>query len=293
VQYDLFMVRELTKVLPWSQPLPAADPPEQMAMYRIETGTYTTRAAFAVTGGKFADKREFASNSVLISHPNGDLILDAGFGDGVADHIGMLARFERAPFTSRDTTARQLESAGYDLSNVIGVLLTHAHWDHVSGLDALDLPVLINDAEIDYGTADSHGAVFREVTKRHEIRKYSFTGGDYLGFPMSYDIHGDGSVVVALAAGHTPGSVVVFVTLPTGKRFAFIGDLTWQMDGITRGAERPWLMRRVADVDAATTRAGLKRSIALSGVMQVIPAHDVAAYADIPLLPATLTPGAS
>jgi len=77
----------------------------------------------------------------------------------------------------------------------------------------------------------------------------------------------------------------VFVTLPTGKRYAFIGDLTWQMDGISRGAERQWLMRRVADVDAKTVGVGLQRIIALSRVLQVVPAHDVAAYDSIPLLP--------
>ena len=88
----------------------------------------------------------------------------------------------------------------------------------------------------------------------------------------------------------SPGNIV-FVTLPGGKRYAFIGDLTWQMDGITRGAERPWLLRRVADVDAGTVRLGLRRSIALSRVLQIVPAHDVAAFDSIPLLPSRF-PGA-
>jgi N-acyl homoserine lactone hydrolase len=138
------------------------------------------------------------------------------------------------------------------------------------------VPVWINNAELRYGT------VFRAVSQGLEIREYTLGGPEYLGFPASFDFYGDGSVIVALAAGHTSGSVVVFVTLPTGKRYAFIGDLTWQPDGITRAAQRPWFMRRVADVDAATVRAGLRRSIALSQVMRVVPAHDVAAYDSIP-----------
>ena len=75
------------------------------------------------------------------------------------------------------------------------------------------------------------------------------------------------------------------LTRELGLNRSTIGDLTWQMDGISRGAERPWLMRRVADVDAKTVRVGLQRSIALSRVLQVVPAHDVAAYDSIPLLP--------
>ena len=61
-------------------------------------------------------------------------------------------------------------------------------------------------------------------------------------------MYGDGSVVVVLAGGHTTGSVVVFVTLPTGQRYAFIGDLTWQLEGVRDMAERPLLMRKLADM---------------------------------------------
>ncbi len=98
-------------------------------------------------------------------------------------------------------------------------------------------------------------------------------------------MHGDGSVVVALAGGHTLGSVVVFVTLPPGVRYAFIGDLTWQLDGIRRRVERPWLLRKLADSDTELVRQGLLRAIAVSDLMTVIPAHDRDAYNDIPLLP--------
>lgn len=270
---------------PWTAPLPEATPPPDMALYRLPTGTYTTRAAFAVTGGSMRDKRDFAATAVLISHPKGDLLIDAGFGEHVAEHITMLARMERAPYQRRQTASQQLDAAAYDRSRLLGVLVTHVHWDHVSGLDSLRVPVWMNEAERRYGAGDSHGAVFRAVSKGLDVRDYALDGPEYLGFPASFDVHGDGSVVVALAAGHTPGSVVIFVTLPSAKRYAFIGDLTWQMDGITRGAERPWLLRRLADVDADTVRLGLRRSIALSRVVQVVPAHDVAAYDSIPLLP--------
>ena len=270
---------------PWSGPLPDAAPPAGMALYRLPTGTYVTRAALAVKGGSFRDKRSFAATAVLIRHPKGDLLIDAGFGAHVAEHVRMLARVERAPYEAGPTAAQQLDAAGYDLSRLLGVLVTHTHWDHVSGLDSLPVPIWINSEEQRYAATDAHGAVFRAVSKDRQIHGYELTGPQYLGFPASLDIYGDGSVVVAFAGGHTDGSVVVFVALPGGERYAFIGDLTWQLDGITRRAERPWMLRLMADVDADTVRVGLQRSIALSTLMHIVPAHDVSAYDPIPLLP--------
>ncbi|GAA2050963.1 MBL fold metallo-hydrolase [Leifsonia soli] len=275
---------------PWVDPLPAAAPPAGVATYRLPTGTYVTRAALAVTGGAWRDKRHFAATSVLVRHPRGDLLIDAGFGARVADHVRMLNRMERAPFTLGRTVAQQLDDSGYDRSRLLGVLLTHVHWDHVSGLDSLRVPVWINREEAQYAATDAHGAVYRAVSAGLPIHEYALDGPEYLGFSRSLDIHGDGSVVVALAGGHTSGSVVVFVTLPDGQRYGFIGDLTWQLDGVTRGLERPWLLRRMADVDADAVRSGLRRSSALSSVMRIVPSHDLAAYESIPPLPARFAP---
>lgn len=269
----------------WTAPLPAATPPPDMAIYQLPTGTYDTRAAFAVRGGSFRDERHFAATAVLVRHPGGDMLIDAGFGSGVASHVAALPRMSRAPHHVTSTVREQLHTSGYDLTKLRGVLVTHCHWDHVSGLDSLDVPIWINAPELRYAREESDGEVFRRVSAGHRIHEYELTGPAYLGFPSSLDVYGDGSVIIALAGGHTSGSVVVFVTLPSGTRYGFIGDLTWQLDGIQRRVERPLLMRALADDDSHLVRQGLLRVIALADLIHMVPAHDLDAYDGIPRLP--------
>jgi glyoxylase-like metal-dependent hydrolase (beta-lactamase superfamily II) len=277
----------LPEPVPWPGPLPEASPPAELAVYHLPTGTYVTRAALAFQGGSFGDKRHFASSAVLVQHPKGDLLIDAGFGADVAAHIAMLPRFVRAPYEAGLTVSSQLDAAGYDRGRLLGVLPTHSHWDHVSGLDGLrDTPIWMNANERAYAADDPDGKVFRSVSQGHEIHEYGFADRPYLGFASSYDVHGDGSVVIALAGGHTTGSVIVFVALPTGARYAFIGDLTWQIDGIRRRVERPWLLSKLADSDPEQLRQGLSRIIAMEKLLQIVPAHDLGSYRGIPLLSA-------
>ena len=123
------------------------------------------------------------------------------------------------------------------------------------------------------------------------MREYSFDGPAYLGFDASHDVHGDGSLVVVSAAGHTPGSVVIFVALPSGRHLVLLGDLTWQLEDITPRVERPLLMRRLADSDPAGCAGDLARVVALAELVQLVPAHDARAYDGIPhLTPATVRP---
>jgi len=275
---------QLPAPAPLTGPLPAASPPASMRITQLPTGTYLTRAAFAVVGGSFTDQRQFASTAVLVQHPKGDLLIDAGFGANADAHIETLPAFRRAPHDLARTASAQLDAVGYDRSNLLGVLLTHSHWDHVSGLDSLDVPIWMTAAEAEYASASKSDTVFGTVSQGHEIREYSFDGPAYLGFPSSLDFYGDGSLVIVPAAGHTTGSVVVFVAVPSGERFAFIGDLTWQLDGITDRLPKPLMMRMLADSDTRQVRRDMERVIALRDRVQIVPAHDARGYDGIPLL---------
>jgi glyoxylase-like metal-dependent hydrolase (beta-lactamase superfamily II) len=257
-----------------------------MAVYQLPTGSYETRASFAFKGGSFRDKRSFAATAILVTHPRGDFLVDAGFGAGIAAHVHAQPWFARSPYQASRTASEQLDASGYDRRRLRGVLITHSHWDHVSGLDQLQVPIWTNAGELRYAAQARDGKVFRTVSEGHEIHEYEFGSAPYLGFPASYDVHGDGSVVVTLAGGHTTGSVIVFVTLPGGKRYAFIGDVAWQLEGVRQPAERPLLMRKLADVNPGQVREDLLRVASLAGLMQVVPAHDLSAYEGIPGLAA-------
>lgn len=266
--------------------LPRVSPPSGTVVFQLPTGSYSSRAAFAFRGGKFSDRRDFAATAVLVRHPRGDVLVDAGFGADAEEHIRMLPSFRRSAHRIGTSAAEQLDAAGYDRSRLLGVVLTHSHWDHVSGLDRLDVPIIANAAEERYAAHNAGDKVYQHVRAGHEIREYSFDGPAYLGFPASHDLHGDGTVVIVPAAGHTTGSVIVFVTTSAGIRYAFVGDLVWQLDGIELGVDRPLLLRMLADSDPAQIRRDLQRIIALADQVQVVPAHDARGYAGIPLLSA-------
>jgi glyoxylase-like metal-dependent hydrolase (beta-lactamase superfamily II) len=173
--------------------------------------------------------------------------------------------------------------------NIAGIVLTHAHWDHVSGLpDLAGAPVWVNRAERDFirdgGLASALIRGFGDLP----YHVYDFEGGPYLGFERSEDVFGDGSIVLVPAPGHTPGSIIAFLALPSGQRFALVGDLVWQKEGIELPAERPWLSRSLADADPA----GVRRWIVLMHQIQrampdlvIVPAHDSRVLARLPTFP--------
>ena len=287
-----FLPATLPAPAPIADALPAASPPAGMSISVLDTGSIQSRAVLAYRGGGFGDKRTFAMAPILVRHPRGDLLIDAGFGRDVDGHVKTMPWLGQAltDYTKGRPAGEQLSEGGSPPSSLKGVLITHAHWDHVSGLDSLaGVPVWVNEAELAFIRGDSaHPALIRSFDAL-TYHTYRFEHGPYLGFPQSFDVWGDGSVVVVPAPGHTPGSVVVFLALPSGTRYALLGDLVWQLEGITLPAERPWLPRWLLEEDAAQVREAITRIAAIHArypEMQLVPAHDVRSLATIPRFPA-------
>ena len=285
-----FSACPLDQPAPLTSALPSASPAAEMALFKLPTGVTHRSAAFAYRGGSFGDERDFAMTAVLVKHPRGDLLIDTAFGRDIDAH------FQSMPFMFRVATsyertrsaAEQLDAAGYDRKALRAIILTHAHWDHVSGVpDFPGTPVWVTAEEQrfirDGGALTALARSFAGV----KYEEYGFEGGAYLGFAKSHDVYGDGAVVIVPAPGHTPGSVIVFLRLSSGKRHALVGDLAWQREGILEREERPWLQRTLADADPGGVRENLLRMAAVAqrfpGIT-IVPAHDARGFADMPTL---------
>ncbi len=268
--------------------MPAANPPSEMSIAALDSGTIESDAAFAYRGGKLGDKRRFSQAGVLVRHPRGDFLIDTGFGRRIQEHVATLPWLMRV-FSKIEIgvpIAEQLERGGYDRKALAGIILTHAHWDHVSGVpDFAPVPVWLPAEERVWVREGGDLATVMRSFGEVPAREYRFDGGPYLGFERSFDVHGDGSIVITPAPGHTPGSVIVFVAPPSGARYAFVGDLVWQSEGISERAEKPGPSRAMVDDDPAGVRRWIAHMAALSArfpELHIVPAHDARAMAALP-----------
>lgn len=260
--------------------LPAAQPPAGMRIAVLHAGKMLSKAGFAWRGGNLAEDRVFGMAGILVQHPAGNLLFDAGFGSRVDAQFKTTSLLMQtlSKYEKERTVAEQLSAAGVDAASLKGVVLTHAHWDHVSGLDDLrGVPVWVTQKELDFIRSGHEGASVAKSLGELNYRVYDFKDGPYLGFERSFDMFGDGSVVIVPTPGHTPGSNITFITMPDGVRYALVGDLVWQREGIELPAERPWMSSRLVDLDRAQVRKWIVHMHHLSKQIPglvIVPAHD-------------------
>lgn len=280
-----FCARPLPPTPAFEGAMPETHVPAGVTIHAVLTGVTHRSAGVAYRGGSFRDKRDFSMAGALVRHPKGDVLVDTGLGKDIDRQILLMPFWFRwtTSFTRTRSAAEQLGEG----RKPSAVLLTHAHWDHASGLPEFPgVPVWI--------TAEEHkfideGGWIADIAKSTNAKwqEFGFESGPWLGFPKSHDVYGDGAIVVVPAPGHTPGSVIVFVTTSDGKRWAMIGDLAWQREGIVDREERPWLIRSLADQDAGGVRENILRMNALHQrfpELVIVPAHDARAFAEMPAL---------
>ena len=137
----------------YAGPMPAATPPKEMAVFSVLTGVNHRVAAFGYRGGSLFERREFSMAGALVKHPMGNLLIDTGFGRNIDQQFRSMPISFRAitSYSLWQPAADQLTAAGYDPKSLHAILLTHSHWDHVSGLpDFPGVPVWVTPQEREF-----------------------------------------------------------------------------------------------------------------------------------------------
>lgn len=123
----------------------------------------TATRLWALDGAKFTIERgmlmvggtgtiEIPVATYLIQHPRGLVLFDTGMApDSVADPEGVygeLAAFLGMEFTDDLRVDRQIESVGFQTSDVTHVVISHSHFDHTGAMS------LFPDAEFYIGAEE-------------------------------------------------------------------------------------------------------------------------------------------
>jgi glyoxylase-like metal-dependent hydrolase (beta-lactamase superfamily II) len=100
---------------------------------------------------------------------------------------------------------------------------------------------------------------------------------------IDYDLYYPLAPGMALikAAGHTPGSQMVYVALDSGREYLLVGDATWHMDGVRliKGKDAPWITEDQPAVMAQLAWLnGLTRSAA---DLTIVASHDEEQHAGL------------
>ncbi len=219
---DLDAVRAAARMMPGPRPL---------RVNAVKVAESHRPKSVAVEGGS-DDTTVFARTAYQIVYPDGHVMLEAGMDREIHATFG---KGKEEPYFE-DENARVQEALRTSVFNFV----THEHGDHIAGVVRTDFfdeiaPKTLLTAVQAWALVVQPQRPQLGITAETAARYRVFDYEDYL--PLSP------GMVVIKAAGHTPGSQMVYLETEAGTEYLFIGDCAWHMDGIIglKQKNAPWI----------------------------------------------------
>lgn len=239
----------------------------------LRCGSVTIPESIAVRGALSFAPRVITHSAVLIRHPSATFLYDTGLSADIYTYLveqSLLFRKTLANFTLEQPLNGHLQRLGIGRGELDFALLSHLHWDHVSGIpDLPGVPLRVNRVEYDAaqnGLLEANNGLVRQLLCDNPIETFELTGPPYEGFRASYDLFGDGSIILVPLPGHTAGNTGMFINRsnrpdrldrPDGSRVFLLGDAAWVSENYLRPATMHPLIWNGVTSDGATARQTL------------------------------------
>lgn len=241
--------------------LPPELPPVEVSFLRC--GTAIVPEFVAVRGGLFAPV-DIAHSAVLIRHPRATFLYDTGLCSNIFQYLAdqsLVFRKTLGNFALDQPLESHLRNQGLLDGGLDFALLSHLHWDHVSGVpDIPGIPLRVNRVEYDAaqeGMLDAFKGLSRRLLRDNPLTMFECDGPSYEGFRASHDLFGDGSIVLVPLPGHTAGNTGMFINRANGPRLFLLGDAVWVAANYQRPATMHALIWNTVCSDDATGRQTL------------------------------------
>ena len=177
----------------------------------------------------------------LIEHPKGRLLLDTGFDTKYATErprrfCGLLDRISAPVIRANEGVDDKLRALGLCPSDIDAVYFSHLDFDHTSGVP------LVSEAKRFFAAAeelkDADRYFFRYVKSTWRgvnIEPFVFERSGIGPVGRSFDVFGDGSVLLVSTPGHSHGHCSAKITGADGRYVLLTGDCVYTKRSIEEG----------------------------------------------------------
>ena len=221
-----------------------------MKIYFLATGFgYIAKGLFVQGAGM--KSVQFPILSVLIERDDDLVLFDTGIGTRIDQEMrtpiywGNLF-FHRFVMRTRfnpqhDALIHQLQWLGFKPADVKNVIISHLHWDHAGGMrDFPHAHFFVGRREWNFASNLSGMPLFKNAFIKEQFCEAGLdielietdSLKPFKNFSASYDLFGDGSMVLVDLPGHSPGLMGLYVTMPSGRRFLFSADTFYFPEGL-------------------------------------------------------------
>lgn len=231
----------------------------------------------------------------LIHHPSaGPLLVDTGLHPSIATdpeaNLGRLAAsFTEPEVTKGEDVPARLRAKGIEPTALRTVVMTHLHVDHASAVSEFPgAAFIVSKAEWEDATSGLL-PILKYYRPQQFDHAFDFRTVDYEAasinsfstFGRSFDLFGDGSVVLVSTPGHSAGHQSVVLNTGTGP-FVIAGDAIFLEDQLEPGADLAARARDRHNYERSIRELALYRREHPSATIS--PGHDPGFYDRLPTL---------
>lgn len=231
----------------------------------------------------------------LVHHPSaGPLLVDTGLHPSIATdpdaNLGRLAAsFTEPEVTKGEDVPARLRAKGIEPSTLRTVVMTHLHVDHASAVSEFPgAAFIVSKAEWEDATTGLL-PILKYYRPQQFDHAFDFRTVDYEApsinsfstFGRSFDLFGDGSVVLVSTPGHSAGHQSVVLQTGTGP-FVIAGDAIFLEDQLDPGADLAARARDRHNYERSIRELALYRREHPS--VTITPGHDPGFYERLPAL---------